>query len=851
MPFVRPVTVQGDPEQLVLVETSGTPLLDAEGQLLGYQGVDCDITARARDEAILAARARLSDYALNHSLDELLTQTLDEAELLTGSTIGFFHFVEADQNTLSLQTWSSNTLRHLCTAEGQGQHYPVDQAGVWADALRERRPLIHNDYPSLPHRHGLPPGHAPVLRQLVVPVLRNEQVVALLGVGNKLNPYGPVDIESASRLATLAWDIVLARRAEKERHETEARYRIMLDQAGDAVFLHDRNGRVLDANQKACLNLGDTREELLALSVPEIDPDAISPGKEVSWAKILAGEQLTFESRHRRKDGTTFPVEVTLGPVRLPSGQLILGIARDITARQAADAALRESERRYRILADSGQALIWTSGLDKKCDYFNLPWLAFTGRTLEQEQGDGWGEGVHPADLARCVATYTQAFDRQECFSMDYRLLHHSGKFRWIMDDGSPRYDSQGKFLGYIGYCLDIHEKQELKAQFLRAQRLESIGQLASGIAHDLNNILTPVIMIIPLLRDDLKNPATQDLLDTVAQSAQRGADIVKQILTFSRGLVGEKAPVQTRHLIKEVGKIVQETFSRTIQIQTRVDKDLWLVEGDASQLHQILMNLVVNARDAMPNGGKLMLSAQNIVVEEALAGRCPGAKPGPHVLWLASDTGTGMTAEVQERMYDPFFTTKPPGQGTGLGLFTTLGIVQGHGGFLQVESGLGEGTTFHIYLPAHPEPESFTHQPTVALPDGQGDLVLVVDDEESIRNVLRHTLEMSGFRVVTASDGVEGIALLQNWHRKIQLLLVDLMMPRQDGFAVIREARRLAPAMRIIAASGMCDATLSEKLQRLGVTHFLPKPFTTSSLATTLRACQAQDVNIGRSNEI
>jgi signal transduction histidine kinase len=385
-------------------------------------------------------------------------------------------------------------------------------------------------------------------------------------------------------------------------------------------------------------------------------------------------------------------------------------------------------------------------------------------------------------------------------------------------------------------------ELKEAEARLLRAQRLESIGALASGIAHDLNNILAPIMMSAPMLRWGLKPEEVEKTLVSIETSAQRGADLVKQLLLFGRGVEGNRTALQLKHLIRDIVRMVRETFPKAITSESKTAPDLWTLTGDATQIHQVLLNLCVNARDAMPAGGKLALSAENIQVDERYASLAPEAKPGPYVLIRVSDTGEGIPRAIMEKIFDPFFTTKEQGRGTGLGLSTVLGIVKGHDGFLDVRSEVGKGTTFSVYLPATPNVQAPTPDrvPSTTINKGDGELVLVVDDEPEILKITEQNLERNGYRALLAHDGVEALVLFTQRKDEINAILTDLEMPVMDGVALVRAIRKLDSNVQVIASSGIGGAQgLDEKMGRLnelGVERLLTKPYGADALLQALQ---------------
>ena len=383
----------------------------------------------------------------------------------------------------------------------------------------------------------------------------------------------------------------------------------------------------------------------------------------------------------------------------------------------------------------------------------------------------------------------------------------------------------------------DITEKKQLEAQFLRTQRLESIGTLAGGIAHDLNNVLTPIIMSSQLLlKTQFPVQKRQQLLTTIEKSAQRGAALVKQVLSFARGMEVKRTSFQVSHLLWEIRQIVKETFPKSIDVSVEISPELWFVSGDVTQLHQILMNLVVNARDAMPKGGQLQLRAENLLIDENYARMNLEATVGPHCVITVLDTGVGMTSEILSRIFEPFFTTKEQSQGTGLGLSTVIGIIKSHGGFVTVESQVGQGTKFQVYLPALLGAK-ISSDPEKELLKGQGELILVVDDEADIRAITRTSLETSNYQVLTASDGIEAIALYVQHKKDIRAVLMDMMMPEMNGLTTIRMLKQINAHVLIVASSGMSGLSDKNVSMDANVKAFLPKPYTLQELIKTLHS--------------
>jgi PAS domain S-box-containing protein len=397
--------------------------------------------------------------------------------------------------------------------------------------------------------------------------------------------------------------------------------------------------------------------------------------------------------------------------------------------------------------------------------------------------------------------------------------------------------DAHGKPQSILAIDTDITEKKALEAQFLRAQRMESIGTLAGGLAHDLNNVLAPIVMSIDMLKALVPTADGLALLSTLQGSAQRGATLVKQVLSFARGVDGQRIAVNPLLVMRDLLEVIRDTFPKSVDVRCLPALDLWTVTGDPTQMHQIFLNLCVNARDAMPAGGTITIRMNNVVFNTSHARMHPDAHPGHYVCIEVEDTGTGIPANLHNRVFEPFFTTKETGKGTGLGLSTTLAIVKSHGGFIDLCSAVGRGTTFSAYLPANAavvSVEAVSAEAT-GLPQGRDQLILVVDDEEAIRVIAQRTLEAAGYRVMVACDGAEALALYATHHTNIALVLTDMSMPVMDGAALIARLEAMNPQVRIIRSSGLLSAVDANGGSD-AAQHFIPKPYTAAVMLRTMR---------------
>jgi two-component system, cell cycle sensor histidine kinase and response regulator CckA len=455
-------------------------------------------------------------------------------------------------------------------------------------------------------------------------------------------------------------------------------------------------------------------------------------------------------------------------------------------AKRVADARIREQA----ALIDKAQDAILVGDLEGRITYANPGAEKLYGWSLEDLRSGAHGVLFNdpPAQKARRLTLVRGEWNGElNHQSRSGRVLRIESRWTLLRDEDRRAH-------GLLMIHSDVTEKRQLEAEAVRMQRMEALGSLAGGMAHDLNNALAPILMGAQLLRRDSKNENVRRVLALMESSTRRGADMVRQVLLFARGRHGEFEPVNVSALVKEMTKLAQDTFPKGIVVSAHVAEDLWLVCGDATQLHQVLLNLCVNARDAMPDGGALSLAADNVALDAPTAATLVGGRTGEFVVLMASDSGTGMSPEVMARVFEPFFTTKPEGKGTGLGLSTAARIVKAHGGFIAVQSEPGEGTTFEVYLPrltqSVPEESLAASAPP---PRGQGELILVAEDDAAVRELLKRSLEEHGYRILAATNGAEAVSIFKAQPDAVVLLVSDCSMPLLDGpqaVAVMRELK-------------------------------------------------------------
>jgi len=636
-------------------------------------------------------------------------------------------------------------------------------------------------------------------------------------------------------------EITERKRAEQDLFSSREALRAVLDNIPQRVFWKDAQMRYLGCNLAFAGDRGcDAAEEIIGRTDHEMSSKATADVLCADDRRVMETDipKLNYEEMITRLDGIERWLRTSKIPLHDREGNVtgVLGTYEDVTEHKIAEKALRENEARFRTICEASPLGIYMMNVERDLIYANEAALALSGRTLDEMAGKGWHEMVHPEDRNTMNVDWEAMIKTLKPFQSVRRYQHKDGKIIWVNVTVAPIVD-QGSVQGYIGIAQDITERKRVEDQLLRSQRMESIGTLASGVAHDLNNILAPVLMAASILQE--KVPAEARALTTaIIESAQRGADIVRQVLTFARGLEGERINLQLRHLIKEVEEITRETFPKSISIRSTVPRDLWMVVGDSTQLHQVLLNLFINARDAMPDGGALTVSAENHLVDESYAAMQPDAKPGQYVVLSVADSGTGISPKVIDKIFDPFFTTKEVGKGTGLGLSTVIGIVRSHGGFLKVYSEMGRGSTFKIYLPANAEgPSDSKAAEKPELPLGNGEWILLADDEPIIRKITSEMLTRHGYNVLVANDGVDALSIYAQHMREIKVVLTDIMMPLIDGVALTRALKKMNSEVRIIASTGQADDSRRAELEQIGINGFLIKPYAADKLLTAIHA--------------
>ncbi|MBN3885464.1 MAG: PAS domain S-box protein [Nostoc sp.] len=613
--------------------------------------------------------------------------------------------------------------------------------------------------------------------------------------------------------------------------EERQRYYDLFNFAPDGYLVTDGTGIIQEANYAAAKLLNMRQSYLIGKPMAVF----VHQTERQKFRQIML--QLQQQGQIRREElqifhnqgSIDFPAELTAIAVEDSQGKTgnLRWLFRDISDRHQQEQKIREQAALLDITTDAiivedlhNQILFWNQGAEK-----------MYGWQVQEAQGkDAW-ELLSKKTSPQLSAAQKAVIERGTWQGELHKFTKDSGE-RIIASRWTLMLDVVGLPKSILIVDTDITEKKQLETQLLRSQRLESLGILASGIAHDLNNLLTPILGIAQLL--PLKYPHLDDvslqMLKILETNAKRGGDLVGQILLFTRGSEREHTIVLVSQLLEDIKQIAQQTFPKFIDINTDIAPNIGMVVGDSTELHQVLMNLAVNACDAMPNGGKFSISATKVFIDENYARMHIGATVNSYVKITVADTGVGINSEIIDLIFDPFFTTKDVGKGTGLGLSILMGIINSHGGFVEVASQVGSGTKFQVYLPSK---EGSTSQviDEVKLPIGQGELILVVDDEVAIAQITKVTLETYNYKVLTAQNGIEALALYTQHKDKIRLVLIDMMMPLMGGQTAISTLQIINPQVPIVAMSGLATAEALVQSTGIGIQGFLAKPFTSDQL--------------------
>jgi len=934
----------------------GNNVEDVEVKLKNSSGMIRDVILSA---TLVDVEGKSYIFALIHDITDLrtaekkITEHKRKLETLMGNMPGMAYRCRNDSEwTMEFVSEGSRALTGYASEELIGNTvvsfneiiHPLDRERIWKEVQYALEARVHFQ-----------------LEYRIVTRSREVRWVWEQGIG-VYSPEGDLLF-----LEGFITDITERKHAEEELLESERRYRQLIDQAADGIFLIDHTGRFILVNAKTCEMLGYDETELLGLGILDTYPDEMRELGQQRLSVLASGETLRFERPMKRKDGSVFLVEASAS--KLPDGRLqaiihditarkrsdadlqknrlllehaqkiagigywefdltrgtvwaspeayviyglgqnqwtieevkkiplpeyravldnamqqlvhsglkydlefkirrptdgaivdihsvaeynkaenkVFGIIQDITERKRAEEALRQSEERFRKMAEASPEIFWITLPDlSKVIYLSPAFEKVTGMPCADIYADPglWLELIHPDDKDFVLKQVENREDAEHEY--EFRVVRKDGTVRWIRNRRSTICDSEGALIYLTGIAEDITEKKQIEEQrttyenrLMRAQKLEAIGTLAGGIAHDFNNILSAIIGYSELARDDLSegNP-TIEYVEEVLKAGSRAKDLVKQILTFSRQIEPEQHPVQVHLIVKEALKLLRSSIPSIIAISQDIDTSTDPILADPTQIHQIIMNLCTNSYQAMlPDGGELTVTLDEVSVGPEFTASHPELSQGKHVRIVVSDTGCGMDAETLKRIFDPFFTTKEKGKGTGLGLATVHGIVTALGGAVLVRSKVAQGTTFEVYLPVMSTAEEEADEPDDLLMQGNGESILLVDDEEAILQFARAMLEQLGYRVRSMSSSIRALELFRSSPDAFDLILTDMTMPGMTGASLAVEAMKIRP-VPVILMTGYSETITPEEALAKGIEEYIEKPFTRHTIVRAIQRC-------------
>jgi PAS domain S-box-containing protein len=633
-------------------------------------------------------------------------------------------------------------------------------------------------------------------------------------------------------------DITTRKATEDSLRDSERDYRMLFEQATDGIFVSRPDGTFIDVNTAACEITGYRREQLLTRRLVDLVMPAERDRLTAELARVDAGRPVNSQWQFRHRDGNPFAGELTIK--RLPDGRL-QSFVRDLTDRKVVEDALREMDERLRRAVNAGQIGLWDWDLRTGNVYYSPEWKQQIGYEDHEIRNhlDEWRSRVHPDDLKPWLDAIDRCIGRSVShYEMEFRIRHRNGSYRHILAQAALVVDDAGQPIGIRGVHVDITERAQLQAQLLQAQKMESLGRLAGGIAHDFNNLLTVINgtanMAVEQLRD---GDSLRTDLEQIHLAGTRAANLTRQLLAISRQQILAPEILDLGEVIGSMQTMLQRLIGEHIELTFQPEPALGHVRADRSQIEQVVLNLAVNARDAMPYGGRLTIWARPVVVDEAEAEAHPGMAAGRFVRVIVQDTGVGMDEGTRRRAFEPFFTSKPKGEGTGLGLSTVYGIIKQSGGSITVQSEPGQGATFVIDLPrldAAPDDAGRQSRPPAA--EKGTETILIVEDERSLRNLCRRILQTAGYTVLEAGTGAEALLVLEKYSEPVHLMLTDVVMPGMSGRELAQRLADVRPEMKVLYTSGYTDDAMLRHGALDDPTRFVAKPYTAEDLKRKVR---------------
>ncbi|MDH3504115.1 MAG: PAS domain S-box protein [Nitrospirota bacterium] len=848
------------PEEVIHTKSQGTrylhtkkiPILDEQGNPQYLLGISEDITERKQADWGLVERNCMLE--LDVEVATVINQKETIPELLQGCTEALVRHLDAAFARIWCLDEAKQVL-NLCASSGLYTHLdgphsrvPIGKYKIGLIAA-ERKPILTNTVKGDARVHDQEWAKREGMVAFAgYPLLSNQEVLGVMGLFAR-HPLTEFTLKSLGMVADRITVALERQVAKDEKNKLTLFKQRLLASVGEGIYGLDLDGNTTFVNPAVLQMTGYEEDELLGQSQYAIlhhskpDGSPYPPEECLIYAALRDGSVYHIDTEvFWRKDGSSFPVEYVSTPIRNDQGKLEGAVVtfQDITDRKQAEKVLQESEERFRFLNEAIPQQVWTALPDGSLDYVNQRVVEYFGCPFEEMIGQGWQRFLHPDDLPGCLKSWAKACETNQPYEIEFRLLRGTDhSYRWHLGRALPIFDQEGQVVKWFGTNTDITQLKQLEDQVRQSQKMEAIGTLAGGIAHDFNNILMAIIGYAELAKLNAReNTGAQKNLDEVLVAGQRAKELVQQILTFSRQTEQERQPLELQVVVKEVCKFLRASLPATIDMRQNFTETPTIILGDPIQMHQVVMNLCANAEHAMrKSGGLLELKLEHVTGEPDGIGTHPDLKGGSYVCLTVRDTGVGMTPEVAQRIFDPFYTTKGIGEGTGMGLAVVHGIVISHGGVIHVESKPGQGTTFSIYFPEMEarsnQGEDIPLQQEIFMGRGH---ILFVEDEEPLARLGEGAMRALGYEVMVCTSSVEALEVFRADPFRFDAVMTDQTMPNMTGEALARELLQLRPDLPIILCTGFSHSMTPEKAKAMGIRAFLFKPLLIKDLARTLR---------------